>query len=53
MAHAQARSPVPGSAHGWYRTLPSCARFIERYNNKRKHSSLGYRTPAACYRVAA
>lgn len=31
----------------------SCARFIERYNNKRKHSSLGYRTPAACYRVAA
>ncbi|MBK8947482.1 MAG: transposase family protein [Flavobacteriales bacterium] len=22
LAHAQARSPVPGSAHGWYRTLP-------------------------------
>ncbi len=31
----------------------SGARFIERYNTNRKHSSLGYRTPAACYRVAA
>ncbi len=25
LAHAQARSPVPGSAHGWYRTLPRAA----------------------------
>lgn len=31
----------------------SCARFIERYNNQRKHSSLSYRTPAACFRAVA
>jgi hypothetical protein len=30
-----------------------CARFIDRFNNKCEHSSLGYRTPAACYRAAA
>lgn len=46
--HLYLSPPVDGIA-----LYQSCARFIERYNNKRKHSSLGYRTPAACYRAAA
>jgi putative transposase len=46
--HLYLSPPVDGIA-----LYQSCAQFIERYNNRRKHSSLGYRTPAACYRMAA
>ena len=46
--HLYLSPPVDGIA-----LYQSCARFIERYNNQRKHSSLGYRTPAACYHMAA
>ena len=31
----------------------SCRRFVDRYNNRRPHSSLNYRTPTAYYLMAA
>ncbi len=39
--------------HHRFKNLPEAERiiaaFIERYNTKRHHSSLGYRTPAQAY----
>ena len=46
--HLYLAPPVDGLA-----LYASCKRFVDRYNNRRLHSSLAYRTPAACYRIAA
>jgi len=46
--HLYLAPPVDGLA-----LYASCKAFVDRYNNRRKHSSLGYRTPADCYRLAA
>lgn len=46
--HLYLAPPVDGLA-----LYASCKRFVDRYNNRRLHSSLDYRTPAACYLLAA